>query len=345
MNQHNELIDYAIEQRNETQALVIGVCSRKSRVRRMLREMFSSLGETYSAGGVVPTFAGAGYGADFIITDLRGKNAAETAFNAWIARPHILIIDEPETDALDGMEPGGVVICMADNDAFEEIEEMVRETNCSGLFTIGNDYGCAARVCESLEAGNGTRATFEILGEKVTLKIGAGGDDLTTILFGLLGAAICGYQGGHSSQALAHSLKEQPWRQQGGNLALFEAGRNKSQEKQEAAFKVLAMVDPGRGRRRMAFLSHLDLDNKMDAQLALPMKTDNLDLVYMGNNNQSSAANDARMELGEIVTDVLSPGDILKIRQAFGKGMGTMIEALRTLPEQFMKGSDTGYAV
>ncbi len=343
MDQRNELIDFTIEQRNQTQALVIGVCSRRPKLRRLLKELFSGLGHTNSTGGVVPTFASADPGADYIIADLRGAKPAETAFNTWLARPHILILDEAEVDALDGMETGGIVICSKDNEQFGEIEEAAREAGCAALFTVGEGSECSARMCESLEACNGTRAVFEILGEKVSLKVSASGKDLTTILYGLLAAGICGYQCGRSAEALMETIRSQPWGSAGGNLALFEASKRGVHERQEAAFRVLAMVDPGRGRRRMAFLSSMESRNSGCGRLALPVKTANLDLVYTGNDFCSKG--NGGTGAGEIVTDVLSPGDILKVRQAFGKGMGIMIEALRTFPEHMMRGQEAEYAL
>ncbi len=341
MNQRNEIVDYTIEQRSYTQALVIGVYSRRSRLRRLLKEMFSGLGIAHSAGGVLPTFASADLSADYIIADLHGKNPAETAYNTWLARPHILIVAENDADAIDGLEPGGIVICDAANEALEEIREAAVEAGCSGIFTAGENEASAARLCESLETGNGTRAVFEVLGERIPLSLSVTGEDLTTVLFGLLAAGICGYRSGNSSSALGRAVEDRPWRQQGGSLALFEAGGRK---KQEAAFRVLAMVDPGHGRRRMAFLRNMDRPGASQERFALPVKTDNLDLVYTGNNGLEAGAA-GQEELGEIVTDVLSPGDILKVRDAFGKGMGTMIEALRTLPGQLMKGTDSRYAL
>jgi hypothetical protein len=106
----------------------------------------------------------------------------------------------------------------------------------------------------------------------------------------------------------------------------------------------MAMVDPGNGRRRMAFLSHLGQNCNASGHLALPIKTANLDLVYTGANSLDGHGS-GPSDMGEIVTDVLSPGDVLKVREAFGRGMGTMIEALRALPEQMMKGSETEYAL
>lgn len=349
INNNNDHIEYVIEQRKETQALVIGVSSKGTRLRRMLREMFSGLGISHSSGGVVPTFASAGQDVDYLIVDLHGKNAAETAYNTWLARPHIIVVDENNDHALDGMDSGGIVVYSSDNEASGAIREAAIESGCAGIFMAGEDDGCAAKLHNFIEAGNGTRAEFEVLGEKVSMGMIPSGNDTDYILLSLLTAGICGFNSGKSASALLPSIKERPWSRNEGNLILFDAEKSANHEE---SFKVLAMVDPGKGRRRVAFLENVGGKSKVPGQFALPVKTSNLDLVYMGSGENGSDKSGrfssgiaSGMGVGEIVTDVLSPGDILKIRSALGKGMDTMIEALRLFPEHLLKGQDTGYAV
>jgi hypothetical protein len=347
MSCRDELIDYTIEQRRNTQAVVIAVSGRSPGMRRVLREVFGSLGYTHSAGGVIPSFSSADPGNDYIIVDVKGASPAETAFNTWLARPHILIINEAEASSVEGLENGGIVICSRNNEAYEEIEEAALEAKCYGLFTAGDGEESAARNCESLETANGTRAIVDILGEKIRLNLKPGKEDMNTVLIVLLTAGLCGHELRSPVSTLKNSLTPKYGRAnpaETGNLALFENGIEPDNRGKDASFRVMAMVDPGHGKRRMAFLSHMDMTDGCGGQLALPVKTANLDFVYTGNNSLGRNERGSGY-LGEIVTDVLSPGDIVKVRGALDRSMGTMIEALRSLPGHIMKGPDTEYAV
>ena len=121
-----------------------------------------------------------------------------------------------------------------------------------------------------------------------------------------------------------------------------------------AAFKVLALVDPGRGGRRIAVLCDLyELgkgSDKMHADLALPLKAANIDLVYTCGKhmknlhdqlpaNQRGAHKETSKELAEIVPDVLIPGDVVMVKGSLGSKMGLVVEALRALPIKFKKAS------
>ena len=85
---------------------------------------------------------------------------------------------------------------------------------------------------------------------------------------------------------------------------------------------------------------------QMHADLALPLKTANVDLVYAcGKNmrklydqlpaNQQGAHKETSQELAQIVPDVLVPGDVVMVKGSLGSKMGTVVEAMRALPKKF----------
>ena len=119
-----------------------------------------------------------------------------------------------------------------------------------------------------------------------------------------------------------------------------------------AAFRVLALVDPGRGGRRIAVLGDmLELGKQSEhlhADLSLPLKAANVDLVYTcGKNmkslydklpaNQKGDHKKTSDELAQIVPDVLIPGDVVMVKGSLGSRMGVIVEALRALPEKLRK--------
>ena len=140
-------------------------------------------------------------------------------------------------------------------------------------------------------------------------------------------------------------------------VTLIDESYNASPVSMRAAFKVLALIDPGRGGRRIAILGdmlELGADGaKHHADLALPLKAANVDLVYTCGKqmkslhdalpaNQRGIHKDTSAELAQIVPEVLVPGDVLMVKGSLGSKMGSVVEALRALPEKVNKKGLTG---
>ena len=58
--------------------------------------------------------------------------------------------------------------------------------------------------------------------------------------------------------------------------------------------------------------------------------------------NQRGEHKDSSVELAKIVPDVLVPGDVLMVKGSLGSKMGTVVEALRALPEKVKKKGQIG---
>jgi UDP-N-acetylmuramoyl-tripeptide--D-alanyl-D-alanine ligase len=140
-------------------------------------------------------------------------------------------------------------------------------------------------------------------------------------------------------------------------VVLIDESYNANPAAMRAAFKVLALVDPGRGGRRIAVLGdmlELGADGaRHHAELALPLKAANVDLVYTCGKlmknlhdvlpaNQRGEHKDSSVELARIVPDVLVPGDVVMVKGSLGSKMGTVVEALRALPEKVKKKGQIG---
>lgn len=101
-----------------------------------------------------------------------------------------------------------------------------------------------------------------------------------------------------------------------------------------AAFRVLALVDPGRGGRRMAFLAALG--GRDIAPLTLPPGAGSVDFVCTGfaRGRRRRGAGAGRLP-AEIVPEVLAPGDLVVVRpgEAGAEDVANArVEALRLLP-------------
>jgi len=131
-------------------------------------------------------------------------------------------------------------------------------------------------------------------------------------------------------------------------VILIDESYNASPVAMQASFKVLALIDPGRGGKRIAVLGDMyelgQTAARDHAALALPLKAANVQLVYtcgplMKNlydalpDEQKGAHRDDSEELAKIVPDVLAPGDVVMVKGSRGGGakprMQVIVEALR----------------
>lgn len=135
-------------------------------------------------------------------------------------------------------------------------------------------------------------------------------------------------------------------------VTLIDESYNASPVAMNAAFKVLALIDPGRGGRRIAVLGDmLELGKKgpqMHKDLALPLQAADVQLVYTCGTlmknlydalppEQQGAHKKDSADLAKIVPDVLTPGDVVMVKGSNGSKMGVVVEALRALPGKFRR--------
>lgn len=180
-----------------------------------------------------------------------------------------------------------------------------------------------------LEAANGTRLRAEIDGEEVMVTIPLPGQQVS--IHALQALAVLKQLGGNlerGAAALAKALKRKECAPGQGPVTLMEDARSVSCARAGNAFKVLAMVDPGRGRKRIAILSHLHGTDGRAGNLDFPMQTEDVQFVYTKSPLLGRPAN-KRISYQKIVPDVLAPGDVLMLKGANGDGHGIVVEALR----------------
>lgn len=376
-------------------ATIIGVTGSvgKTGTKELLATAFSALGQTHASQksynnlwGVPLTLASMDAGCDFGIFEMGMNHAGEITPLTKQVRPHIAIITTVEAvhlgnfeDGIEGivnakaeifagLERGGAAILNRDNEHFEKLERKAQAAGAK-IYSFGEHADADARMTECLEAANGSRVKAVILGEDVqfTLQI-AGRHVARNALSVLLAVKVAGQDVHKAAKALATQRaiagrgarelldigeRENP-------VTLIDESYNASPASMRAAFKVLALIDPGRGGRRIAVLGDmLELGRdgeRLHAELALPIKAANVDLVYTCGKsmkklhdtlpaNQRGQHADTSRELAQIVPDVLTPGDVVMVKGSLGSKMGLVVEALRALPERVRKEKGQGYAV
>ncbi len=369
--------------RARTGATIIGVTGSvgKTGTKELLAAAFGALGQTHASiksynnhWGVPLTLSNMNAGSDYGIFEMGMNHTGEITPLSEQVRPHISIITtiEPvhvgnfdngiegiaaaKAEILDGMEKGAKIILNRDNDWFDYLQSAAMKKGVE-VFSFGESEGSDARLVSCIEASNGSRVTAIVGDEQVDYVLQIAGRHVAMNSLSVLMAVKLA--GGDLQKAAKALSKLEPIQGRGKRetldiggqenpVTLIDESYNASPASMRAAFKVLALIDPGRGGRRIAVLGDmLELGANAaqhHADLALPLKAANVDLVYTCGKmmtklhdslpaNQRGIHKDTSAELAQIVPDVLVPGDVVMVKGSLGSKMGTVVEALRSLPE------------
>lgn len=368
-------------------AKVIGITGSvgKTGTKELLAAAFGALGQTHASKGSFNNHWGVPYtlaamhpGCDYGVFEMGMNHAGEIAPLAATVRPDIAIIttvapvhlenfsgEEQIADAkaeiFSGMDHNGVALLPQDNKWFARLKAAAMSRGVK-VYGFGEDAAADIRLTDCLEAANGSRVKAHVLGEDVAFTLLIPGRHIAVNALSVLGAVKLA--GGDLKKAVAALEKIEPVAGRGNReyldigdpdnpVTLIDESYNASPVAMRAAFKVLALVDPGRGGRRIAFLGdmrELGADSPREhADLALPLQVAGVNIVYtcghlMKNLHEALPANqrgahrgDSR-ELAQIVPDVLTPGDVVLVKGSNGSRMDVVVEALRELPKKAKNG-------
>lgn len=379
--------DLARAARARSSAKIIGVTGSvgKTTTKEMLNAVLSGQGQTHASiksynnhWGVPLSLAGMHAGTDFGVFEMGMNHPNEITPLTQMVKPDIAIITaiapvhiehfengidgiiEAKAEIFNGMISGGSVILNHEHESFTALKKKAEEKELK-VYSFGEDEEADGKIINCLEAANGSRVKAKILDESVEFSLQIAGRHIACNAMAVLLAVKLA--GGDVQKAIKSLAQQEPIMGRGKRelidsgvkdnpITLIDESYNASPLAMNAAFKVLALVDPGRGGRRIAVLGDmLELgaeSGKMHADLALPLKASNVDLVYTcGKNmkklydqlpaNQRGAHKDTSQELAQIVPDVLVPGDVVMVKGSLGSKMGLVVEALRALPKKVIK--------
>ena len=373
--------------RARSAAKIIGVTGSvgKTGTKEMLATAFCAQGQTHASiksynnhWGVPLSLSSMHAGTDYGVFEMGMNHPNEITPLTKMVKPDIAIITtiapvhiehfeeglegiiNAKAEIFDGVVDGGSVVLNHEHESFETLKEKAEDRELK-VYSFGEHEAASAKITNCLEAANGSRVSADILGEEVQFSLQIAGRHIVcNALAVLLAVKLAGADVQKAAQALA---KQEPIIGRGKReliesgdkanpITLIDESYNASPLAMNAAFKVLALVDPGRGGRRIAVLGDmLELgkdSGKMHAELALPLKAANVDLVYTCGKhmkklyenlpaNQRGEHQDTSKDLAQIVPDVLIPGDVVMVKGSLGSKMGLVVEALRALPEKLKK--------
>ncbi len=357
----------------------------KTSTKEMLAMALRANGQTHAATksfnnhiGVPVTLAGLQGGDDYGVFEIGMNHPGEIGPLAELVRPHIALITKiaavhighmstidairaEKAEIFKGLTENGIAIIPGDDEHTDALREAALEYGAKEVLTFGEGEDCDCRMSECLCAANGTRFKARVMDEDVTVSLQIpGAHQAHNALAVLLAAKVAGADLQKAAAALkayhgyaGRGLQEKLDIGDPDNpVTLIDESYNASPEAMRAAFRVLALIDPGRGGRRIAVLGdmrELGKDGpRLHKDLALPIKAANIDLVYtcgplMKNlheelpKEQQGAHRETSVELAKIVPDVLVPGDVVMVKGSLGTKMAPIVEALRTLPSKRKK--------
>lgn len=334
----------------------------------------ASVGSYNNHWGVPLTLSRMHDACDYGVFEIGMNHANEITPLSKQVKPHIAIITTVEAvhienfdsvegianakaEIFDGVEAGGTVILNHDNEWFALLKAKAQTLGLT-VKTFGKDERADARLLDVLIASNGTRVKADIDGEIMTFMLPMSGEHYAmNVLSVLMAVKVAGASLEKAVERLS-DMEEVAGRgkkeylnigDKDNLVTLLDESYNASPVSMRAAFKVLAMIDPGRGGRRIAILGDMLELGKTAAQahkeLAMPLQAAGVQLVYtcgtlMKNlydsipKEQQGAHRRTSAELAQIVPDVLVPGDVVMVKGSNGSKMGSVIEAMRSMPVQ-----------
>lgn len=375
--------------RHRTGAKIIAVTGSvgKTGTKEMLAAAFGALGQAHASKashnnhwGVPLSLANMHAGCDYGVFEIGMNHPGEITPLSKMARPHVAIITtvagvhmehfesvrqiaDAKAEIFGGMDHNGAAVLNRDNEWFAHLKAKA-ETRGVKVYGFGDHGESDARMTECLEAANGSRIKAKIIDEDVSFTLLIPGRHIALNALAVLLAVKLA--GGDVNRAVKALEKIQPVAGRGlreyidigdpkNPVTLIDESYNASPVAMKAAFKVLALIDPGRGGRRIAVLGDmLELGKdgpKLHAELALPLQAADVQLVYtcgpLMKNLHDNLPQDRRgahgrdsVELASIVPEVLTPGDVVMVKGSHGSKMGVVVEALRTLPDKLKRKAD-----
>jgi len=354
----------------------------KTGTKEMLAQVFSDFGQTHASRasfnnhwGVPFSLASMAAGQDTGIFEIGMNHSHEITPLSQMVLPDIAIITTVEpvhlenfesveqiadakAEIFDGLSHSGTAIINRDNPHYARLLAAARSRGVKSL-CFGTHEEADGRLIKCLLASNGTRVEAMIGGAPVAFTLRIPGQHIAmNALAVLLAVHALGYDVSRAAKSLENI---EPLAGRGRQdqiilpedvhnpVTLIDESYNASPVAMRAAFKVLALIDPGRGGRRIAVLGdmlELGADSAhQHAELALPLQAADVSLVYTCGPLMKKlhdalapelrgAHRDSSTELAQIVPDVLVPGDVVMVKGSHGSRMDVVVEALRKLPER-----------
>jgi len=333
----------------------------------------ASVGSFNNHWGVPLSLARLPASAAFAVFEMGMNHPGEITPLTTLVRPHVVAITTVEpvhiahftsveavadakAEVFAGLEPHGTAVLNRDNIHCERLARRAGEAGVGRIVTFGRSAGADARLITAAADEQGSRIEADVLGTRLSFRIGAAGEHWqTNALCVLACAAALGADLAAAADALA-DLRPPKGRGQrtvvrltgGGSFELIDDSYNASPPSMRASLQVLGGSRPGPGARRIAALGDMlelgETAPSLHAGLAAPVLENGIDLVFTAGPMSAHlhealpasrrgvhAASSA--DLAPLIATAVREGDVIVVKGSAGSRMRLVVEALLALDE------------
>jgi UDP-N-acetylmuramoyl-tripeptide--D-alanyl-D-alanine ligase len=259
-------------------------------------------------------------------------------------------IADAKAEIFHGLEPRGSAIINRDNPHYERLKRHA-EKQGARIVSFGEAKGADARLLSVELKPDGSEVEADVLGEKLSYRLGAPGRHLVQNSLAVL-AAVKLTGADVATAALAYAdLRAQAGRggrtvfpRKEGAIVIIDESYNANPASMRAALATLGLAPRNEFKRRVAVLGDmLELGiqgPQLHQQLAEVVDGAGVDVVFacgelMGSlyealpaSRQGAYAKTAE-ELAPLLTAGVEPGDVIMVKGSLGSRMGPLVEALK----------------
>ena len=362
--------------RVRTQAKVIAVTGSvgKTGTKDALRLALSANGATHASTasynnhwGVPLSLARCPAEVKYAVFEIGMNHAGEITPLTQLVRPHIAVITaiapvhleyfgslekiaDAKAEIFLGVEPAGAAVINRDNVQYERLAAAAKAAGVVRIVSFGEHGRADARLVRCALQADSSTVEADILGERVTYKLGAPGKHLVLNSLAVLAASsLAGADLALSALALAR-LKPAAGRGSrtllkvpGGTALLIDESYNANPASMAAAIALLGQAPIGPRGRRIAVLGDmLELGpegENLHRALASPLAAAGVDLVFcagplmrvlweaLPSGLRGGYAGSAA-ELEAAVLGAVRGGDAIMVKGSLGSRMGVIVKAL-----------------
>ena len=271
-------------------------------------------------------------------------------------------IADAKAEIFEGMPPEGAAVLNRDNPHFDRLAAKARAAGVGRVIGFGRDAAAEARLIGSDLEAAGSRVEAEILGARVSYRVGLPGFHwVMNSLAVLATVAAAGADVARAAEELSgiEALAGRGARCEidlpEGPFAVIDDSYNASVTSMRAAFDVLGKAATEPGGRRIAILGDmLELGaraREMHLALARPLQENGVDVVLTCG-RQMAALQDAlpaalrgghaadSNALVPIATATVAAGDVVLVKGSLGSRMKLLVEALSNMAQDLPRAAN-----
>jgi UDP-N-acetylmuramoyl-tripeptide--D-alanyl-D-alanine ligase len=348
----------------------------KTSTKEMLRVALGTSGETHASAasfnnhwGVPLTLARLSRKAAYGVFEIGMNHSGEITPLVNMVRPHVAIVTtvaashlghfdslddiaDAKAEIFSGVVPGGAAVINRDTPYFERLAATAKAHGVTNIIGFGHHEQAAVRLERVALHPTCGCITADVMGEKVTYKLGVPGEHMAINSLAVLAAAkLVGADLARAALALADAAPakgrgvQERLRTDHGELLLIDESYNANPASVKAALALLANAKLGKNGRRVAVLGDMlelgQFGPSLHAEIATDLDRHNVDVLYAAGPlmkylwdatppTKHGAYAASSSDLKDLVVSQLRDGDAVMVKGSLGSRMGLIVDVMRS---------------